>query len=303
MDPYQRGRMKSQTQRQLLWVISMLPILSLLFNYSNAYIYVPTNNIYYNPAIMATIQRASTAHLRLSPSSTSSARSMEITDITSSPVQNPFLLLAALDDNNNINVDKNKPPPLQVRTQSQQMNDAMVLKTMRGTQWRIIEERNIGSTTDSGGLDPLQRCRAIATFRGFETEDNKGVVNVNVQCSRVTDQGSALTTNESSSSGRWVTKPSNIKRGSIQLSARWKVRLPEGIFIYKGYIQASKIMGKDGSPYDADMTGVILTGEDVNKEKVVGSFRGDFVKVLDDTEAEFVTTGGGGGSITLVPKE
>lgn len=71
-------------------------------------------------------------------------------------------------------------------------------------------------------------------------------------------------------------------------------------------------MGKDGSPYDAAMVGVILTGEDVNKEKVVGKFRGDFVKMLDDAEAEFLvpSTGGvggiggdgGNGAITLIPK-
>lgn len=125
------------------------------------------------------------------------------------------------------------------------------------------------------------------------------MVDVDVRCGVGADGAAAVT------SGRWVTKPSDIKRGSIQLSARWKVRLPEGVFIYKGFIEASKIMGRDGSPYDADMVGVILTGEDVNREKLVGKFRGDFVKMLDDAEAEFVTRdgGGGGGAIMLVPKE
>jgi len=232
-----------------------------------------------------------------SSSLTSLLRLMEVTK-TTSPMHNSVLLLAALDTNTNNN------PLLQVRTQSQQMNDAMVLKTMRGTQWRIIEERSVVGAPTTKQQPPPQLCRSLATFRGFETEDNKGVVNIDVQCSKATKDGFSSNSNESSSSrGRWVTKPSNIKKGSIQLSARWKVRLPEGVFIYKGFIEASKIMGKDGSPYDADMVGVILTGEDVNKEKVVGKFRGDFVKMLDDTEADFVTPGGGNGGIMLIPRE
>jgi len=108
--------------------------------------------------------------------------------------------------------------------------------------------------------------------------------------------------------GRWVSKPSSIRKGTIQLSARWKIRLPDDkrVLIYKGNIEAAKIMGKNGSPYDAEMVGVILTGEKVGEEKVVGRFRGDFLRMLDADEAKFITNdndSGSSGSITLMPKE
>ena len=189
--------------------------------------------------------------------------------------------------------------PLQVQTQSQQMNDAMVIKTMRGTQWRVIEQRSLASS--SFGTRPPLSCKSLATFSGFVSEANKGTVDVEYVC--VNDNAGAA---PNSVSGRWVTKPSRLARGSVQLSARWKVRVPGGgKIIYKGFIDAEKIIGKAGKPVSAQMTGDILTGEEVNKEKVIGKFTADFVRQLDDEEQDALKIGGGkpeNGPILLVPK-
>lgn len=247
----------------------LLSLLLPLFQYTIAYVpYVPPVSIHHHVVVpsstVAAAGRILHHHHYLSSSS--------------SPTIPPHSLLLAASNGG-------PPPPLQVRTQSQQMSEAMVLRTMRGTQWRLFEERD----------NTHQSCRATATFRGFAGEDNKGAVRVDVRCDNDGDAHAA--------SGRWVVVPSSIRKGSIQLSARWKVRLPEGTFIYKGSIEASRIMGRNGSPMDADMTGVILTGEDVNRERVVGKFRGNFVRLLDESEAEFVNGAGNGGAISLVPKE
>lgn len=103
------------------------------------------------------------------------------------------------------------------------------------------------------------------------------------------------------SSGRWITKPSEIRRGAVQLSARWKVKLPAGRFIYKGFIQAGSTIGKNGA-ISAEMTGVILTGEEVGKERVVGKFRADLVQQQMDSSFEEENIGFSDGSIRMTPR-
>jgi len=174
---------------------------------------------------------------------------------------------------------------LSVQTQSQQMNEAMVLKTMRGTQWRVIEERYSDSYFGKGF-----NCKSLATFNGFVGDTNKGTVTVEYTCGSE-DDGKAATR-----SGRWVTKPSRLAKGSVQLSPRWKVKLPEdsggGTIIYKGFINAEKMIGRAGKSVSAEMVGVILTGEQVNHERVIGRFTADFVRQLTEEEVDAIKIGG-----------
>lgn len=190
-------------------------------------------------------------------------------------------------------------PEVEVQTQAEQMRQAMVLSTMRGTQWRVFEERGpkmqrLESEGSSGTFSPTnnkkdnmsgarpQLCTSTAYFSGFVESPNKGTVQVESKCA-VAEDGTftappTTPADATSKTGRWVTKPSDIRRGSIQITARWKLRLPEGQFIYKGYVVASdRTIGRNGA-IAAEMTGVILTGEDVNKEIEVGKFRADLLR-------------------------
>jgi len=220
---------------------------------------------------------------------------------------------------------------LHVQSQSQQMNDAMVISTMRGTEWRILEERDLSNKNNNAGpiifgKNSPKQCKSIATFSGFVSDTNKGTVTVKYLCGgdkngRSNDDDTnvsdtiATPTNASSLStnGRWVTKPSRISRGSIQLSARWKVKLPTtdaavnndgagsgkgssqggGTIIYKGNIEASKMIGRNGKSVEAEITGLILTGAKVNEEKVIGKFTGDFIRKLPDEEVDAIKISGG----------
>ncbi|VEU34143.1 unnamed protein product [Pseudo-nitzschia multistriata] len=235
---------------------------------------------------------------------------------------NPSLLAAATATSTTTGGYSYLPPPgtePPVQTQAQQMSDAMVLKTMRGTQWRVLEDRSASAFYSGTDSHSPRTCRSLATFAGFAGEFNKGTVSVEYSCgSSSSSSSSAMPTAQGRSSGRWVTKPSRLSRGSIQLSPRWKVRLPKesggGTVIYKGFIDAQKMIGRGGKSVSAEMTGVILTGEEVNKEKVIGRFTADFVRQLDDEEVDALKIGGGGGKeitatgssnngpITLSPK-
>ena len=224
------------------------------------------------------------------------------------------MLLAAAAPTSKINNE------LSVQTQAQQMRDAMVLKTMRGTQWRVIEEQRSPSYF---GKDSPRTCKSLATFSGFVSDTNKGTVTVEYMCGNGSNDGNSDDTDGSttaapksrSSSGRWVTKPSRLARGSIQLSPRWKVKLPRDMsssitstsettttttttktVIYKGFIDAEKMIGRSGKSVSAEMVGVILTGEEVNKEKVIGRFTADFVRQLDPEEIDAIKIGGGSSS-------
>lgn len=202
----------------------------------------------------------------------------------SSIIQDGTLLVSAMQTYSNSK--SNSPPPM-VQTQSQQMNDAMVISTMRGTEWRILEERYLSNPNASFGKGSPNVCKSVATFSGFASDANKGTVSVNYSC------GSSSKT---TSNGRWVTKPSRIAKGSIQLSARWKVKLPNeggGSIIYKGFIDAEPIIGRSGKSVSATMTGLLVTGEEVGKEKVVGKFTADFVRQMDEEEVDAIKISGG----------
>eukprot|EP00536_Pseudo-nitzschia_multiseries_P003484 jgi/Psemu1/301987/fgenesh1_kg.54_\ len=72
------------------------------------------------------------------------------------------------------------------------------------------------------------------------------------------------------------------------------------------------MIGRAGKSVTAEMVGVMLTGEEVNKEKVIGKFTADFVRQLTDDEVDAIKIGGGAisnynvetknGPITLLPK-
>ena len=169
----------------------------------------------------------------------------------------------------------NEPP----RTQREQMRDAMVLKTMRGTEWRLVEDR--GPAMTGGGEQ--QQCLSNAVFSGFFKQPNKGIMSYDSQ-----------SCNEASS-GRWITKPS---ARAVQLSPRWKVKLPAGQFIYRGFIKATKTIGRNGL-IEAEMMGDIITGDEIGKEKIVGKFRADLIRQFDSSN---VKIGQSNGPIVMTPK-
>jgi hypothetical protein len=171
------------------------------------------------------------------------------------------------------------------------MRNAMPLKTMRGTQWRILEDRKGAMSL----VHQPRQCTSTAIFRGFEQDANKGIMKFDSSCAGEDSSFSTL------SSGRWITKPSEIRQGAVQLSARWKVKLPAGRFIYKGFIQAGSTIGKNGA-ISATMTGVILTGEEVGKESVVGKFRADLVQQQMHSSFEEEKIGFSDGSIRMTPR-
>ena len=79
---------------------------------------------------------------------------------------------------------------------------------------------------------------------------------------------------------RWVSKTTRV----IQLTARWKVKLPEGKYIYKGYIDGGRrrqIEGKS-EQNNMEMTGTILTGDDDSTNlRVVGKFTADLIERME----------------------
>lgn len=78
------------------------------------------------------------------------------------------------------------PPPLMVNTQSQKTNDAMVLKTLTGTQWRIIKEQR---------YDNNKMYYSTATFDNFTTQDNKGTISITfLPCNNDTTSSATTTT-------------------------------------------------------------------------------------------------------------
>ena len=179
---------------------------------------------------------------------------------------------------------------LEAQTQYQQMGDVMVLKTLQGTRWRILR-----TPADKSTLDKKTLCPSIATFSGFADEPNKGIVQVTVMSDSTspscgTDSSGATTT----MTGRWLTKPSEIRRGAVQLSATWKI----GSTIYKGFIQAKKTYGRSGV-LEAEMVGTILD----SNEKVIGKFQADLIEIVEASNEQSIMMGGtSSGPILLTPK-
>mmetsp|Transcript_33561 Transcript_33561/g.49131 ORF Transcript_33561/g.49131 Transcript_33561/m.49131 type:complete len:239 (+) Transcript_33561:156-872(+) len=174
----------------------------------------------------------------------------------------------------------NLPGLPEYRSQDQQISAAMPLPTIRG-QWRVREERGPLMSSDN----KPRVCVSTVVFRGFLDEPNKGIIDY--------DSGAAC--GDELSTGRWVSKTTDRV---VQLSARWKVKLPAGRFIYKGFISAGSTVGAGGA-VNAEMSGLILTGEEVGREKVVGKFTADLLKMFDSSD---IKIGESGGSIGFTAK-
>mmetsp|Transcript_7568 Transcript_7568/g.8262 ORF Transcript_7568/g.8262 Transcript_7568/m.8262 type:complete len:180 (+) Transcript_7568:3-542(+) len=176
----------------------------------------------------------------------------------------------------------------------------MPLSTIRG-QWRIRENRGPLMSPDT---KKSRICTATIIFRGFIDEPNKGIAEYTSKDCDVLPVVQGNDSVQSTSSmpsqtitGRWITKTTNRV---VQLSARWKLRLPSTggqRYIYKGFIDAGFTIGTNGA-VSAEMAGDILTGEEVGKEKVVGTFRADLIKQFDSSD---VKIGESKGPISLMP--
>mmetsp|Transcript_20461 Transcript_20461/g.46441 ORF Transcript_20461/g.46441 Transcript_20461/m.46441 type:complete len:256 (-) Transcript_20461:33-800(-) len=159
------------------------------------------------------------------------------------------------------------------------MQFSVPLSNVRG-RWRILEVRGPAMSVDG----TPRTCASAVTFRGFIEDLNRGVVDYeSAECGEA-------------SGGRWVTRPSAKVK---QLSACWKLRLPAGRFIYRGTIEAGTAVGRNGS-VSAEMAGEIITGDEVGKEKRVGTFRADLVRSFDSAD---VMIGEGSGPVLMVPKD
>ncbi|CAB9498152.1 expressed unknown protein [Seminavis robusta] len=160
---------------------------------------------------------------------------------------------------------------LSPQTQSRQMSDAMVLKTLQGTKWRLT-----AAPTDSNNKSIPNVCQQqYLIFQGFSDQPNKGIV----QCTC----GGTTDTTTTASTGRWLSKPSEIRKGAVQLSARWKVKLAtaQTAVIFKGFIRADPTLSSGGGTVAAEMKGFILS---VEPEQTLGKFRADLVgiNIADD---------------------
>lgn len=177
------------------------------------------------------------------------------------------------------------------QTQAQQISDAIILKTLQGTKWRLYVDF----------LPNVQQQSAPTTmtliFQGFADQPNKGIVQLTTNTATTTSSSSTATSNgnqqpttsTTTTMGRWLSKPSEIRKGKVQLSARWKIKLfstdegPSNYYIFKGDIQASPpILSTGGSRgVDAQMAGTILMPD---TEVMVGKFRADLIStdVSDD---------------------
>ena len=183
--------------------------------------------------------------------------------------------------------DSNLPGLPEQRSQDQQIQAALPLGgTVRDTKWRVREERGPAFFVGDGNSNNKEQakqttyCTSTVTFRGIAGDANRGTVDY--------DPGTCITELEAAQSNsiygkskglRWVSKTTRV----IQLTARWKVKLPEGKFIYKGYIDGGRrrqIEGKSGQS-NLEMTGTILTGDDDSSNRVVGKFTADLIERLE----------------------
>lgn len=164
---------------------------------------------------------------------------------------------------NNVGSNYNNYNSLDVKTQYQQMNDAMILKSLQGTKWRVVQE---GSKNSIG---PDKCITSYVTFQGFADEPNRG----SAKHETCVVDGSSSTY----SIGRWISKPSEIRRGAVELSARWKVKIGNEKVIYRGFIRTDFMISSNGK-INAEMTGTILSADDDKKTNVVlGKFRADLI--------------------------
>lgn len=182
--------------------------------------------------------------------------------------------------------DANLPGLPEERSQDQQIQAALPLGgTVRDTKWRVREERGPAFFAGDGNSNSKEArqttyCTSTVIFQGIAGDSNRGTVDY--------DPGTCTTELEAAESNsiygkskglRWVSKTTRV----IQLTARWKVKLPEGKFIYKGYIDGGRrrqIEGKSGQN-NLEMTGTILSGEDDSSNRVVGKFTADLIERME----------------------
>jgi len=145
----------------------------------------------------------------------------------------------------------------------------------------------VSNTQQQQGSKPILSCPSTVSFVGFGDEPNRGTLEMkyNKNCNNQNDNKeetaepqssttSTKTTTTSTTTGRWLTKPSEIRKGRVQWSARWKV-VGAG-YIYKTDIYAQPLVDS----IEAEMTkGVILDAN--NSGKVVGRFTGDLILMED----------------------
>ncbi|CAM9475012.1 unnamed protein product [Choristocarpus tenellus] len=178
--------------------------------------------------------------------------------------------------------------PLEPQFYAKQLRDATPITSVRGV-WRVREARADGSQAI---------CKGRLTFRGFEGEP-KGTVEYKGCKDR---QGK----------GRWILKPGNIAGGKIMLSARWKIKFPDGTaMMYRGDVYMDEAEQPFATEPGQTAGGVIAKGagggvgttvvrpnahirgdvlEPVTDrsgtlgEKRVGDFQADLLELPDDTE-------------------
>lgn len=174
----------------------------------------------------------------------------------------------------------------ELRSQDQQIRAALPLGgTVRGTKWRVREERGPAFGGDRSGKSKATTfCTSTVVFQGVAGDSNRGTVEYypgTCQTDVEAEENGSSSKYGKSKGLRWVSKTTRV----IQLTARWKVRLmPEGKkFIYKGYIDGGRrrqIEGKSGQN-NLEMTGTILMGEDDSANFPVGKFTADLIEKIE----------------------
>lgn len=154
--------------------------------------------------------------------------------------------------------------PPEIQTYSQQLGDAILVKSMRGV-WRIREYGPDGTLTASGTL----------TFRGADSSPDKGQV--------------VYTGEASSGRGPWILKPDGFGRsptgkgGIIEQKALWKLRRgAQGTLVYAGRVSVSNFVGDRPDavvrgPVVQLINGGIPKGD---TEKTVGRFEAELLRFL-----------------------
>mmetsp|Transcript_26606 Transcript_26606/g.37475 ORF Transcript_26606/g.37475 Transcript_26606/m.37475 type:complete len:283 (+) Transcript_26606:243-1091(+) len=271
-----KSRRRHRRCRLLSTLLMLLQVLCIIFSYASGY-HVPTPP----PAIRQ------------------SSNNERIRDGTSTMMvpKTPFLSMPSSSLSASLLLANSELSP-DIRSQGEQIAAAMPLPTIRG-QWRIRENRGPLMSPDT---NKSRICTATIIFRGFIDEPNKGIAeyiskDCDVRGEELSESSSSSPPHQKTITGRWITKTTNRV---VQLSARWKLRLPSTggqRYIYKGFIDAGFTIGTNGA-VSAEMTGDILTGEEVGKEKVVGTFRADLIKQFDSSD---VKIGESNGAISLTP--
>ena len=197
--------------------------------------------------------------------------------VSEKPIDNPIIFPSLIIS------DTNLPGLPEQRSQDQQIRAALPLGgTVRDTKWRVREERGWnGNNSNKAKTKDTVYCTSTVIFRGSAGDSNRGTVEYDPGTCRSDVEAVEADIIYGKSKGlRWVSKTTRV----IQLTARWKVKLPEGKYIYKGYIDGGRrrqIEGKSGQN-NMEMTGTILTGDDDSTNlRVVGKFTADLIERME----------------------